>query len=339
MAKSKQKPTTNAEKTIKEKPEAIEKAKDQALLPLGDTPPEFEERYSAIVERVSAELPSPTAFQKIIDALPEEYIDSLMGIIRKTMSTRKGIYGDSDQSDFPELKAYQGTGNDPNRPDKQIPGEYYLTTKESVGEQFEGTVIALWSGRTMWGSADLGEDTSKPLCTSMDRIVGNLCGKCEDCPHRPWRDGNLQRCSDNVVAFMLAKDMKEIVMVRFAKTSEPAGKQLTKFVKRSYYPWSRWYSLTLDQRVSQQDSSRRWYVMQVAPSNAEPVPEEIHDFCDAMCSTLEATYILPSLAAIYRSAKDATVEETDAGAGSAAVMTPDTTTLDKMDDQEDSVDV
>jgi len=327
--------TTEKNDEIKtEKPGAIEKAQATALTALGDSSEEFRTKYGTILARVSTELPTATAFQNIIDDLPEEYVDSLMNIIRKTTSSRKGIYGDSDQADFPELKAYQGTGNDPNRPDKQIPGEYYLTTKESIGEKFEGTVIALWGGRTMWGNSDMGEDTNKPLCQSMDRIMGSLCGTCDDCPHRPWRDGQQQRCADNVVAFMLSKDMQEIVLVRFQKTSEPAGRQLTKFVKRSYYPWSKWYTLTLDQRTSQHDSSRRWYVMQVAPNKTEAVPEAVHAFCDAMCTMLEATYILPSIAAIYRSGeKAATPNEAESGeASSAGTLTPDTSSLDTMDD-------
>ena len=305
---------------------AIEKAKPNALSTIGEGDEAFLSLYGSAVERVSVELPTPAAFQEIIDGLPEGYIDDLMGIIQKTMGARKGVYGDSDRPDFPELRIYHGVGNDPNRPDKQIPGEYYLTTKETVGEKFEGAVLAMWGGRTMWGDAEAGESTSMPTCQSMDRKMGSTCGTCETCPHLPWRDGQHQRCADDVVAFMLSRDMKEIVLVRFQKTSEPAGRQLKKFVKRSMQPWSKWFQITSESRTSKQDSNRRWYVMKVEPAKEPTVPAEIHDFCDAMCTSLEATYILPNIASIYRSGQLDDVPDT--GAGSVGLMSDPVATDD-----------
>ncbi len=331
MAKGKQK--TKPTETPEAAPEteastseetALDKPKTNAIASIGHGDTLFLSRYKDTVERVSTELPTPNMFQEIIDNLPEEHIDNLMGIIQKTMGARKGIYGDSDRPDFPELRIYHGTGNDPNRPEKQVPGEYYLTTKENVGDVFEGTVLALWEGRTMWGDAEAGETTKMPICQSMDRRMGSTCGVCDDCPHRPWRDNKQQRCADDVVAFMLTKDMKEIVLVRFQKTSEPAGKQLRKFVKRSMLPWSKWFQITSESRTSKHDTNRRWFVMKVEPSQGDDalVPETIHAFCDAMCSTLEATFILPNMSSIYRSGQtdEDDQDETEGTAGGSAGM-------------------
>jgi len=342
MAKSIKKTEMTVTPTTKEenpKTTMTEKPQTSAITAIGAGDAAFLELYGKDVTRVASELPSPVAFQQIVDGLPDEYVDNLMSIIQKTMGSRKGIYGDDDRADFPELRAYQGTGNDPNRPDKQIPGEYYLTTKESVGEKFEGTVIAMWNGRTMWGDPDAGESTKMPKCHSMDRKIGSLCGKCDACPHLPWRDGQHQRCSDDVVAFMLSKDMKEIVLARFAKTSEPAGRQLKKLVKRSVYPWSRWFQLTLEQRTSPTDKSRRWYVMQVEPLKDSVVPPTVYAFCNAMCTTLEATHILPSMANVYRTGQSDENEVDEPGAGSAKMMpsTPgDAGSLDAFNDESET---
>lgn len=337
MAKNKEQKSPVTEDKTKEVPEeatAITKPTPSALADIGKGDALYLERYGKAVTRVVEELPSQTQFQQILDSLPEEYIDNLMGIIQKTMGARKGVYGSSDRPDFPELRIYHGTGNDPNRPDKQIPGEYYLTTKENVGEKFEGTVLAMWGGRTMWGDADAGETTKMPICQSMDRKMGSTCGECETCPHKPWRDGKQQRCSDDVVAFMLSRDMKEIVLVRFQKTSEPAGKQLTKFTKRAVQLWSKWYQLSLEQRTSKHDSNRRWYVMKVEPCTGDGalVPEEIHSFCDAMCVSLEATFILPNMASIYRSGQsDDDENEDNAGGGSSDMMSKEEGTKEDED--------
>lgn len=304
---------------------AIAKAAPSSLAALGEGDVLFLERYGKAVKRVAEELPTTTEFQKITDALPEEFIDNLMGIIKRMMGSRKGVYGDSDRPDFPELRVYHGTGNDPNRPDKQIPGEYYLTSKENVGEKFEGTVLAMWGGRTMWADTAAGETSKMPICQSMDRKIGSTCGECETCPHKPWRDGEQQRCGDDMVAFMLSRDMKEIVLVRFQKTSEPAGRQLKKFTKRSMELWTKWYQLSLQARVSKTDDSKRWFVMQVEPCTGDDalVPESIHAFCDAMCVSLEATFILPNMASIYRDgqADDDDDDTTEDSGGSADLMT------------------
>jgi len=320
-------PVTEETKTEETKPKetAIEKPAENAIATLGQGDPLYLERYGEAVQRVAVEVPTPVAFQQIIDALPEEYVDNLMGIIQKTMGARKGVYGDSDRPDFPELRVYHGTGNDPNRPEEQIPGQYYLTTKESVGKTFEGTVLALWGGRTMWGDADAGESTKMPICQSMDRKMGSTCGECDKCPNKPWRDGQQQRCSDDVVAFMLSRDMSEIVLVRFQKTSEPAGKQLKKYTKRSMQLWSKWYRLGLESRTAKNDSSIRWFVMNVEPCTGDDalVPAEIYNFCDAMCVSLEASFILPNMAGIYRSGQADDIDEEateEEGGGSTPMM-------------------
>ncbi len=52
---------------------AIEKAKPNALSTIGEGDEAFLSLYGSAVERVSVELPTPAAFQEIIDGLPEEF--------------------------------------------------------------------------------------------------------------------------------------------------------------------------------------------------------------------------------------------------------------------------
>ena len=351
MGKKKEKPTpdeTTPEETTTEnetEETAITKPEETSLAStLGYNNELFMERYSKQVERVSTELPGPMDLQQILDGLPDEMADGISEIIRRASGKRKGMYNADDRPDFPELRIFHGTGNDPNRPENQIPGHYYLTTKENIGEVFEGAVIALWSGRTMWGDAEAGDSVRMPICNSMDRKMGATYGDCDSCPHRPWKDGKQQKCANDVVAFMLAKNLQDIVLVRFQKTSEPAGKQLIKFVKRSMDNWTKWYRISAESRTSKQDRNRRWYVMVVEPED-EYVPEELHPFCDAMCSILEATHILPGIAATYRQAQESLEEnEGSAGAGSAGLTSgaeseegPDYGDMEEAPDEEANV--
>jgi hypothetical protein len=326
-------PPAQETETAPEQSAAIEKAQEQGISladKLGENnSPFFLVKYKDRIASVTAELPDKMTANRIIDRLPDEYADAVASIIRRSMGKRKGVYADDDRPELPELRIFHGTGNDPNRPENIIPGHYYLTTKETVGKQFIGTVLAVYKGRTMWGDRDAGENTRMPVCQSMDREVGSSFGRCEVCPNKPWRDGKQQRCSDDVVAYMLTRDLKEIVVVRFAKTSQGAGQQLIKFARRTESNWSKWYSITANATVNQNDKTQRYYVMQASPLEGEEkdvyVPEALHDFCSMMCTIIEANILLPGMAHTYRQAKDLLTgghvqQEKATGGGSAGMM-------------------
>jgi len=301
---------------------AIVKALEGPLAPLEDSHPLFLTKYKEDLTRVSQTLPSPVELQKILQALPEDIQGNVSDIIKKTSGKKRGVYTDDNRPDFPELRLFHGSGNDPNRPENMVPGHFYLNTKENVGQEFVGAVLAIWEGRTMWGDRDSGDASGMPICQSMNRSVGSTYGTCQSCPHRPWRDGEKQKCSDDVVAFMLTKDLTELVLVRFSKTSEPAGRRLLRMAKRDIELWSKWYSITSDSRTSKQDKNWRWYVMQVEPAEGDDnlVQEEVYPFCEAMCTLLEASIILPKMADTYNSARkvldgEEEIEEEEEGGG------------------------
>ena len=278
----------------------IVKAKENKLSLLGKDDPVFLARYGATLQRVINEFPTKEDFERIITALPQIQKDAVLKIIRKFLGTKKGVYTTQGALDFPELRLYQGTGNDKNRPKKQIPGEFYITNPSmNVGEMFEGTVLAIWSGRTMWG----GEGESAILCTSMDRIIGTQLGYCDKCLNMPWRDNKkTQKCGDHVIAYMLTKDLSNILTVRFQKTSEASGRRLMRLAQSSEFLGEQTYKLTAEHRTGKTDSSYKWYVVNVEAG--EPNVPIVVEFCDAMCTLLEGTYILPNMAACYQKGQE-----------------------------------
>jgi len=293
---------------------AIEKFGDSKLLALlGEGNEEFVKEHGAQVLRIEKEMPDPDKLDDIIFSLPDEMADPISNIMQRMNPQRKGIVSSSSQPEFTELRLFQGPGADPNRPDNAIPGQFYLSSKENVGPVFEGTVLAIWEGRTMWGDRSDDGAPRMPICTSMDRKRGSHYGNCESCPNRPWKDNKPQKCANDVVAFMLMKDLKDIVLVRFQRTSEPAGRQLMKLVKRGRMPWLRWYSIDTESRTSQNDKSIRWFVMQVKPIEEEKVPKELHPFCDAMCTAAERDYIYSGIARIYKQAQRVMEDAMDDG--------------------------
>ena len=261
------------------------------------TTPEFATKFASKLKVVKR--PSQKEMLQIVSEISTDYRDAAIALLRKLNPDRPGLYLADMRPQLTELRVYQGTGNDPNRPENCRVGELYLTSKQNVGTSFTGIVLALWQGRTMWPSAD--DARSAPLCTSMDRTVGSQYGRCETCPQRPWRDGEKTSCNDDVVAFMVPEDLSDILLVRFSRTSEASGRQLSKFAAKDLVPWQRYYHLTTKERTGASGAKTRWYVLRTEPT-VRMSPPELTEFYGALCNMAEHDFILPGLARIYNDA-------------------------------------
>lgn len=246
--------------------------------------------------------PSQKELLTIVNDLPDQYREAVVNLMRTMSPNRPGLYLSEGRPSYTELRLFHGTGDDKNRPENTVPGQFYLTTKKNVGSEFIGTVIALWQGRTMWPPQ--GEEARMPICSSMDRKVGGRYGDCYSCPHRPWKDGKKQDCGDDTIAFMLPKDLSDIVMVRFQRTSARTGEQLANFAKKDLVPWQRWFKLTTEKQVS---GDKRWFVINLNP--VDSVSPELSPFCAALEAMASHDFILPSIAVHYRTSYEATHDE------------------------------
>lgn len=274
-----------------------------SLLPLTENNPKFAETYGDKLKEVIDELPSTRSIEEIINKLPEDLQSKVIAIAKKMSGKKKGQYGEQDNTSITELKLYQGTGKDLNRPEKQIPGEFYLTTKTNVGEKFRGTILTTVNGQSKWDS----NNSNQPLCHSMDRKMGNNHGECANCVHRPWRNKQKQQCNKDVTVYMIPDTLDNIILARFTKTSEPTGRRLLTFMSRGIGEnWSKWYEFSSEQREQKSDPSKRYFVWDVQPvaGNEGYTPEELDSFFYALCTLVEATYILPNIARIYEQAMD-----------------------------------
>jgi hypothetical protein len=320
--------TANPASIVKADQAALEKAiQSPVLLDLAQQVkhPRFLDKFKAQLERVVR--PTLNELVSIVNNIPDEYQDKVATLMKKMDPNRPGLYLADQRPQLTELRLYQGSGNDPNRPDNCRVGEFYLTTKQNVGPRFVGTVLALWQGRTMWPGAD--DARSAPLCTSMDREVGSKYGTCHTCPQRPWRDGEKTNCNDDVVAFVLPEELDDIILIRFSRTSEGAGRQLSKFASKDLVSWQRFYQITASERQGSGGSKIKWHVMKVEPLD-QKVPTELMEFCAALCAMAEHDFILPGLGRIYNDA--ANVEDagpvTDGGDGDS----DDTSDYDDFED-------
>jgi hypothetical protein len=309
LSKPSQTNTTNEEKEMPKTeetsvPTAIEKTVPEAIATTGHSIidayahiPAFVERYGKPLLRIEAENVSSEVVDKTLWSLPEEMQDKLFAIIAKMNPQKKGVVTDSGQTDFLEIRLNQGTGNDQNRPEDSVSGHYYLSSVEKIGKSFLATPLLIWEGRQMWEQrGDDAKGPNTPECTSLDRHMGDHYGACEQCPYLPWRDNKPSRCGNTVTAILLIKDSYEIAMLRFQRTSTPAGTQLVKFAKRGTVPWARWYKFEAE--VQTKGNDKRWFIIKAAPTD-EVVDKDLQKFCDVMCTVAERDYFYPRVARQY----------------------------------------
>lgn len=302
---------------VKAPPAEIVEYKSPVLKGLAESVrhPAFLEMYHHRLQTVQR--PTLKDLMKILHEIPEEYQEKVTALLRRMDPNRPGLYLADSKQQPTELRLYQGTGNDPNRPENCRVGHFYYTTKQNVGASFTGTVIALWEGRTLWPGPN--DPRTAPICSSMNRVMGSRFGLCETCPSRPWRNGQKTDCNDDVVVYMLPDTLDDIILVRFSRTSAPTGRQLASYASKSIVPWQRFYRLTASERQGQGKKNIQWHVMKVEPAE-EKVPFELLDLCAALCAMASHDLILPGLARIYDQAHGADeYDDTETPASDAKV--------------------
>lgn len=304
---------------------AIEKANPapaaMSLLQNYSHVPEFVERYGKQLMRIEKENVTAAMIDETLWTLPEDIQDKLFALVAKMNPQKKGVVAEGASTEFLEVRVNQGTGNDPNRPKDSIPGHFYLSSSEKMGEKFLATPILLWEGCQKWEKRDAGDTRpSLPECTSHDRIVGDKYGHCQKCLYLPWRDGKVQDCSNMVSGIILTKDPMNIALIRFQRTSTPGGTQLVKLARRGSVPWARWYSF--ENKEVKKDNTKRWFVVSAIPVE-EKVDPSIQKFCDIMCTVAERDYLYPKIARNYAQEPDTTV--------TAVVSEPESSEMSEAD--------
>jgi hypothetical protein len=275
------------------------------LATLANAPTAFGVEYKKQIERVLKNLPSDRSLNETLDNLPDETADKLSALLNKLNPEKQGIYTSDDKPMFPDLKIHHGVGKDPNRPEKMYPGQLYLTSQEVVGETFIGSVLFIYEGRTMWEKG-----TDAPVCQSMDRKIGSTYGNCVTCPNRPWAAGQKTDCSDDVTAYVLRDNLDDIVVIRFSKTSGPAGTRLIKALRRAQNIWDPKIKFAVETATNENNT---WYKLTAAKvtEGERYTPEALSDFCKQMSVSIEATFILPTLGMIYSKAAEGIVEDAE----------------------------
>jgi hypothetical protein len=251
----------------------------------------------------------------IVMALPEASQEAMMTLVSKTNPEKQGLHSSSSGFEPTALKLFHGVGNDPTRPRQTLPGQFYASDSRVIGEKFNAVPLAIYDGQILWPPQSNDSKESKaPICVSVDRKTGSKYGSCASCPLapelRPYTQGG---CMREVTAYLLDENMTSIFELKFAKTSEGAGKSLMGVMKKSNNLWDRWFTFEAKERV---DGTKKWYVMQTGPVvDAAKVntPVGFHPLFAALSKVIDTDIYYTALANIHDRLKNSA----DAGGAAA----------------------
>lgn len=262
---------------------------------------------------LSLSRPSPVEMRNQVDALPKELQQPILDLLSRTRPKKKGLHTTNTGFSPTNLKLFQGTGNDPARPAKLPPGNFYSADSVDRGSEIKAVILGAYQGRKLWPQRDdAGSGGGAPICYSMDRETGSKYGACRPCPlaFKNVKEGG---CSREVVVFFTDEDLSGIYSLYFTGTSVSAGEGLVRVLQRSDNLWDRYFTI---ESVEMSRDKFRWFVIKASPTNDTKNPEnnsppkELHPIFSAFSTILDLDVYYPQLANVYD--RPETLDEEDA---------------------------
>lgn len=247
-----------------------------------------------------------------------------------------GFHGANTEFTIPDLRIFQGQGNDGARPANAVKGCVYSSDGNlltapgqqsmmlGVPERFEGIVIGLHAARMMWPPKDpqgnnipmQGIDTSSnmPICRSLDRVTGSRYGECSKCEWLPFSTGTNRKneCKDEWHVYVVKSDFSAMYRIVMNSTSIKSG--ATPIEQRTK-GWPQLFSKYFIFEAAEQKNAKlgaSWFAWKTAVSisAAAPLgkdtPANSQKLLELLARKIEAVRYYPTLAGIYAEANGGT---------------------------------
>lgn len=294
----------------------------ESLVHLIPALPHLKERLTKL-KRPSAEM-----LEEAISGLDEIKRDNFRNLLEQLNQEKEGMHVSGKGLRLPDMRIYQGTGEDANRPETTPVGSIYGTDgtvlsvpsafvaqwkASGVGGAVRVALLSLVEARTFWPPRNnddfkiegLEIKKNVPICKSLDRKRGNQFGDCSACGYRPFKDGNFnpEGCKDDIHAFFITSDFKHLYRFVITSTSLKAGGLPIKKKSQNWpKPWSYFFDLSTK---SESKETKRWFTLSPsvavnddAPQGLSPTIAE-QKLMALLCRQIDADLFYPQLAEIY----------------------------------------
>jgi hypothetical protein len=231
-----------------------------------------------------------------------------------------------------EIKLFQGSGDDPGRPEDCPNGGFYVkggrtlavlsddSQRLELPNFFRAAVLGLYNGRIYWPQKDRagnvqlppGLDASHkgPICQSLDGQKGTFYGACKTCPFRPSQTAGEKACVEERHLYLMLENF-QIYKVILRSTSIPGcATPIRAQVDPANgwrFMWECFFSFSSEKRQSP-DGSRRWYVWKAQVAKSKTFPQgmatsagfrKVSHYFSRLIST---EWYYPDLAVLYSKA-------------------------------------
>lgn len=250
---------------------------------------------------LSLKRPSPEDLGNILASLPEEQRNKMNALVKKTNPHKQGAHTTNRGFQPTTLKLYHGVGNDPVRPPKMAPGEFYSADSQIVGDKFNAVVLNFYIGRILWPPQG-STDSKAPICYSADRETGSKYGSCKTCElsNKLYTQGG---CMLEYTFFLLDENLSSIYELKFNKSSYGAGTSLSSIITKSENLWDRWITFSSAEQTDT-TKTKRWFVQKANPlvdaknPDKAHTPKELRPLFEALSSIIDSDVYYPLLADI-----------------------------------------
>ena len=176
--------------------------------------------------------------EEVASTLPKQFQENAVALVQKMQSVVSGI-GDRDRDWRPSgLKVIQPTTQ--NIPDGAKIGSMVIGDRV-INDSFDVYPLRVWGSRQFW---DPNPSSAQMLCQSPDAIVGMNYGKCKDCPHSVFKEGEGSDCNKSKTFMVVAADLSDVFLINFSKGGYSNGMAWEKLLKlANVAPYRRTYTL------------------------------------------------------------------------------------------------
>jgi hypothetical protein len=219
------------------------------------------------------------------DTLPEEVRNQIMALHSQASPTKAGMDEVTIAWRPPEIKIVQATTTAASRPESARAGDLFSTAGDALPKQFSFVPVHFNNENVLFPA-----DAKRPECQAPDAKLGRPYGECQKCPHLPFGQQNGGRgeqkktdCNNQIVAAVLASDLSQLYIVRFAKTSRKAGSSLLQLAAAQPTIWQQSYFLTTEKG----QGTGNYHIFKVAPSGMNNSPH-VKRVAQALCDLYTA---------------------------------------------------
>jgi hypothetical protein len=218
-------------------------------------------------------------------SLPEEARNSIIALHTQASPVKAGMDEVNIAWRLPEIKIVQATTTAASRPESARPGDMFTTAGEALPKQFAFVPVHFNNENVLFPV-----DAKRPECQAPDAKLGRPYGECQKCPHLPFGQQNGGRgeqkktdCNNQIVSAVLAADMSQLYIVRFAKTSRKAGSSLLQLAAAQPMIWQQSYFLSTEKG----QGTGNYHVFKVAPAGKNNAPHVMR-VAQALCDLYTA---------------------------------------------------